>query len=71
MNRQEIAKKLKVRRGNRTIAEVSEACNISNSALAMYEAGKRIPRDEIKVKLARYYKTTVEKLFFTSKVHKM
>lgn len=29
----------------------------------MYETGNRIPRDEIKVKLAHYYSTSVERLF--------
>ena len=66
MNHQEIAKRLKKLRGGRTASEVANACGISNSALAMYEAGARIPRDEIKVKLARYYKTTVEQIFFAS-----
>ena len=46
--------------------KVANDCGISVSALAMYESGKRMPRDEIKVKLARYYNTTVEALFFTS-----
>lgn len=44
--------------------EVAKACGISRSALTMYETGVRIPRDEIKVKLARYYNVSVEKIFF-------
>lgn len=38
---------------------------ITLSALSMYENGQRVPRDEIKVKIARTLKTTVEALFFT------
>ena len=60
----EIGKRLRVLRGEKTQKEVSKAVNISISALGMYESGKRVPRDEIKVALAQYYGSTVEKLFF-------
>jgi len=30
----------------------------------MYELGYRVPRDEIKMKLADYYGVTVQSLFF-------
>lgn len=48
----------------KTQKEVTEAMGISVSALTMYETGNRIPRDEIKVKLAHYYSTSVERLFY-------
>ncbi len=48
----------------KTQKEVTEAIGISVSALTMYETGNRIPRDEIKVKLAHYYSTSVERLFY-------
>lgn len=60
-----IAKKLVELRGEKTRLEVSEAVGISISALAMYEQGNRIPRDEIKIKLANYYNTTVQAIFYT------
>jgi len=60
-----IAEKLKTLRNNRSAQEVADACGISKSALAMYETAERIPRDEIKVKLARFYGTTVEAIFFS------
>lgn len=56
-------------RGNRTQEEVSEAIGISKSALSMYETGKRIPRDPVKMKLARYYKKSVPFIFFNEKDH--
>lgn len=56
-------------RGTRTLTRVAKDTGISVSALSMYESGERIPRDEIKEKLARYYKTTVGFLFFGEKVH--
>ncbi len=62
----EVGKRLSALRGNKTQEKVASDCGISTSALAMYESGKRMPRDEIKVKLARYYHTTVEELFFAS-----
>ena len=50
-----IAKRLLKLRGEKSREEVARANGISASALAMYEIGERIPRDEIKVSLAKYY----------------
>jgi len=36
-------------------------------AISSYENGERIPRDEIKIALARYYEATVEQIFFSDK----
>ena len=63
------AKKLIELRGNRSREEVAKACGISVSALAMYEQGQRIPRDSIKVKLAKYYNRTVGFIFFAKGEH--
>ena len=60
-----IAEKLKDARGSRTRKEVCEAVGISLNALMMYECGKRIPRDEIKIRLASLYGKSIEDLFFT------
>ena len=62
------AERLVKARGKRSRAEVANAVGVSLSAMSMYENGERVPRDEIKVKLADYYKTTVQKLFLTQKV---
>ena len=64
LDRKRIAEKLVELRGEKTQVEVAENVGISLSALAMYETGNRIPRDEIKIRLANYYGTTVESLFF-------
>ena len=58
-----IGERLKRLRGDRTLKEVSERVGISESALSMYENGARIPRDEIKIKLANYYKKTIQSIF--------
>jgi transcriptional regulator with XRE-family HTH domain len=60
---------LTVLRGDRTQKEVAEEVGISISALAMYEKGHRIPRDEIKLRLAAYYGKSVQKIFFSSECH--
>ena len=65
MDNKKIAGKLIELRGGIPRESVAKALNISVSALGMYENGERIPRDEIKVKLARYYKTSVESIFFS------
>lgn len=59
-----VGERLRNLRGDIPMQTVADAVGISVSALGMYEIGQRIPRDEIKVKLARYYETTVEALFF-------
>ncbi|MRX54796.1 helix-turn-helix domain-containing protein [Bacillus idriensis] len=64
-----IGKKLLELRGDESREEVSSAIKISVSALQMYENGQRIPRDEIKVKLAEYYQTTVQEIFFEQQQH--
>jgi transcriptional regulator with XRE-family HTH domain len=63
--RQTIAKRLVKLRKNRTQKEIADSVNISVSALAMYESGKRIPRDEVKAAIAEYYNVSIEALFFT------
>ena len=59
-----IAERLIKARGDRRRKDVAAAVGVSVSAIAMYENGERVPRDETKIKLADYYKTTVQKLFF-------
>ena len=59
-----IAERLVKARGDRKREEVAKAVGVSISAIAMYENGDRIPRDETKVKLADYFGTTVQELFF-------
>lgn len=60
----EISERLKIARGNIPRETVAQAVGITVSAISMYENGQRIPRDEIKVRLADYYHTTVQALFY-------
>lgn len=64
MNSVDIGKRLIELRGNRTQEEVAKANDISVSAIGMYERGERIPRDEVKIRLAEYYNTTVQSIFY-------
>ena len=56
-------------RGEKSQAEVANGVGISTSALSMYESGERMPRDEVKEAIARYYGLTVGFLFFGEEVH--
>jgi transcriptional regulator with XRE-family HTH domain len=62
-----IGKRLKKLRNNKnqTLHEASAAMHITGSSLANYEAGFRMPRDAVKVKLANYYEVDICDLFFT------
>lgn len=59
-----VSTRLRLARGDMSREDVALACDISVSALGMYENGQRVPRDEIKVKLAKLYGKSVEELFF-------
>ncbi|GEK34855.1 helix-turn-helix transcriptional regulator [Kurthia sibirica] len=64
MNKDKIGEKLIELRGSQKREDVAESIGISISALQMYENGQRIPRDCIKIELAKYYQTTVQDIFF-------
>lgn len=65
MNAQVIGQKLKQLRNCKSIKEVAQAIGVGESTISMYESGARIPKDEIKLRIARYYGTSVESIFFT------
>ena len=60
-----IGKKLRELRGTKTIQEVSQDTGIGITALSNYENGYRVPRDETKFVLAKYYNVNLEDLFFS------
>lgn len=71
MDKKLIGQRLLSLRAEKSRSEVAEAVQISVSALQMYETGQRIPRDEIKIKLADYYQKTVQQIFFDNQHHEM
>ena len=64
MDAKKIGKRLQALRGSRTQREVAEAVGVTPMAISQYESGERIPRDETKKALAKYYKRTVNAIFF-------
>lgn len=65
MDAKKIGKILEELRGNKPIVKVAADLNISPSALSMYENGERIPRDNIKIRIATYYQKPIQDIFFT------
>lgn len=70
MDPKEIGRKLRELRGIRTQVGVARETGIGATALANYENGLRVPTDKHKIILARYYNTTVGKLFFGEGNHR-
>lgn len=62
-----IGQKLIKLRDDKEIEDVANAIGVSKQAIWNYENDKRIPRDDIKKKIADYYKTSVENIFFDYK----
>lgn len=59
-----IRKRLIELRGEKSQAQVASDLGISDSAISAYEQGDRIPRDEVKIRIANYYGVSVESIFF-------
>ena len=64
MDRQAIAARLVRLRGTRSQNEVARTLGISDSALSAYECGERVPRDELKLRMAEFFGVSVQFLFF-------
>lgn len=66
VNTTNVAKSIKQIREklNLSRSEFAELLGISVSAVAMYETGERIPRDETKYKISRLAGETVDSIFF-------
>lgn len=50
----------------KTQQQAADDLRITKSALAMYEKDNRIPRDEVKVRIADYYGETVQSIFYNT-----
>lgn len=59
-----IGERLQKLRGGKSRKEVAEALGVSKMAISLWERGLRVPGDEMKVKIATYYKRSVASIFF-------
>ena len=71
INAAQIGKTLKSLREQKgeTMEEMANSIKTSQSAIAMYENGNRIPRDEIKIRIAEHFSMPVESIFFPTEQH--
>ena len=47
-------------RGDRTQEEIAAILGITKSSWAMYERDERVPRDEVKIRIANFFGKTVQ-----------
>lgn len=71
MDKMLVARRLINLRGAKRRERVAADLDISVSSLAMYESGKKIPRDQLKAEFANYYGVSIQSLFFDTDVHNM
>lgn len=62
-------KNLRELRGEKTQEETAKSIGITKSSWAMYEREERIPRDEVKIRIAQYFHKTVQEIFFAQSEH--
>lgn len=55
---------LRALRGDKTQDEIAKDIGITKSSWAMYEREERVPRDEVKIRIAQYFGKTVQEIFF-------
>lgn len=65
-----VGSKLRELRGNQSKSVVAEAVGVSESAYVKYERNERVPRDDVKMRIASYFNKTVQEIFFSSNEHK-
>lgn len=65
-----VGSKLRELRGNQSKSVVAEAVGVSESAYVKYERNERVPRDDVKMRIASYFNKTVQEIFFSSDEHK-
>ena len=65
----EFARILRDLRGEKTQEAIAESVGVTKSSWAMYERGERVPRDEVKIRIANYFGVPVHDIFFTKSEH--
>ena len=59
-----IGERLRQLRGSRSQKEVADALGVSEMSISYWERGERMPSDDLKVKIAAFYKKSVQSIFF-------
>ncbi|MCM1335383.1 MAG: helix-turn-helix domain-containing protein [Bacteroides sp.] len=59
-----MGEKLRALRGNISQEEIASRIGITKSSWAMYERNERVPRDEVKIKIATFFNKSVQEIFF-------
>ena len=59
-----VGERLRELRGSRTLGDVASELGVTAMAVSLWERGERMPTDDMKVKIAAYYKRTVTSIFF-------
>lgn len=69
MNQVAMGQRIRALRGAESRQDLATKLQVSKSALAMYERGERVPRDEVKFRMARYFNVSIESIFFADNEH--
>lgn len=64
-----VGEKLRDLRGNKSKSAVAKAIGVSESAYVKYERNERVPRDEVKKRIASFFNKSVEEIFFGNVEH--
>ena len=56
--------KLRELRGGRSQEFMAKEVGVTKSSWAMYERNERVPRDEVKIRIANYFHLTVGEIFY-------
>lgn len=61
--------KLRELRGEKSQEAIAQEIGVTKSAWAMYERNERVPRDEVKLRIANHFNKSVQEIFFAPCEH--
>ena len=64
MRKEKISERIKKIRGDMSQEKFADILEVTKAAVSNYETGERIPRDEVKKKIADFANQTVDSIFF-------
>lgn len=62
----EVGEKIREMRGSRNLTqeELGNALGCTKMAISTYESGKRMPNDNMKIKIANYFGVSISSIFY-------